>query len=326
MADNSPIFDGDACMGKPWSLLHRTGYVKARTHVAIQRYAAVVEVLLVVVQQSTRRVGSRQPRQDELALIDVRPSNQGELISCARGRNIQVWEHDLPLCRKHYQRATYNKSLWHRVRGLEKENLKDRAANGALFPRSYVGNIHFSVTEPDLQQIFKPSAVVATSIHNLLSRAFHKSFKPYGELYWKMHTISASGMVACRRPRSDDSEVTVISHRERPCTASETFEFPPQLGPSFLTPTSQPVQHSEISVADISAHCALAKRHAVVRLAQQERDKVDAINVYVWRMIQRHGTTPATPMKSDDSIFRSALAAKRRRNDCREKEDQLRQM
>ncbi|KAL5121968.1 hypothetical protein ACEQ8H_000184 [Pleosporales sp. CAS-2024a] len=69
-------------------------------------------------------------------------------------------------------------------------------------------------------------------------------------------------------PVSDDSEVTVISRRERRSTGSSRshvylgldgafdddeylygsnsnpFEFPPQLGPSFLTPTSQPMQHS----------------------------------------------------------------------------------
>jgi hypothetical protein len=72
-------------------------------------------------------------------------------------------------------------------------------------------------------------------------------------------------------PVSDDSEATVISHRERRNTGSSrnhtflgldgavdfddrmslgstlgsnNFDFPPQLGPSFLAPTSQPMQHS----------------------------------------------------------------------------------
>lgn len=68
-------------------------------------------------------------------------------------------------------------------------------------------------------------------------------------------------------PVSDDSEATVISHRERRNTGSSrnhtflgldgavdlddrmsfgssNFDFPPQLGPSFLAPTSQPMVHS----------------------------------------------------------------------------------
>ncbi|KAH7401803.1 hypothetical protein DE146DRAFT_441748 [Phaeosphaeria sp. MPI-PUGE-AT-0046c] len=68
-------------------------------------------------------------------------------------------------------------------------------------------------------------------------------------------------------PVSDDSEATVISHRERRNTGSSRnhnflgldgavdlddrmsfgssgFDFPPQLGPSFLAPTSQPMVHS----------------------------------------------------------------------------------
>ncbi|KAH4908407.1 hypothetical protein HBI80_055530 [Parastagonospora nodorum] len=68
-------------------------------------------------------------------------------------------------------------------------------------------------------------------------------------------------------PVSDDSEATVISHRERRNTGSSRnhafqgldgafdfddrdsygsnqFDFPPSLGPSFLVPTSQPMQHS----------------------------------------------------------------------------------
>jgi hypothetical protein len=68
-------------------------------------------------------------------------------------------------------------------------------------------------------------------------------------------------------PVSDDSEATVMSHRERRNTGSSRnynylgldgavdlddrmsfgssqFDFPPQLGPSFLAPTSQPMVHS----------------------------------------------------------------------------------
>jgi hypothetical protein len=114
-----------------------------------------------------------------------------------------------------------------------------------------------------------------TSRQRLYDRAPPRS-SPAGPAYPSLHYNSPAGRGAgptsvrearALSPVSDDSEATVISHRERRNTGSSRnhtylgldgavdfddrnsfgsnqFDYPSQLGPSFLAPTSQPMQHS----------------------------------------------------------------------------------